>query len=270
MKYNPELECKIFLGIKELGETSLEELLDYMKKHEKLEIDKKDIKRYVGRWKAKKVVAVTFKDGVTLYRMADIPAWYSSGVMAIVKGSVNEDMKTAIEGLNERLKKQGRIIQPRGVYGNYVSYKMTFESIDSILGGWISETEGELQFPRKNGEMFIPANWFYGWIRDNSALINLPKSICYHIGFSNGKFNNKPKTEKIQLKVKIGLATYEALPEKTKFETIMRFPFKGTTLKTEKQVKDFFKQLEICPLRGFGANSRALGGKIKLVSMETI
>lgn len=270
MKYEPEKEVKVFLAIHELGEATVKEVQEYLKQHEKTDLDMNTLKRYLGRWKAKKVMAVSFKEGETLFKLADIPPSYVSGIMAICKGTTSEDMRLALDGLNEELKGQGRIIEPRGVYGGYIKYKMVFETIDPILGGWRGGEDGKLIFPNVDGSPIIPANWFYGWIRDNAALAEMPQSVCSHIAFINGKFIKIPELGNVELKVKIGLANYETIPTGTQFETIMRFPYRGTRLKTEKELERFFKELEDAPLRGFGANPRALGGRIKLVELKAL
>jgi hypothetical protein len=270
MKYEPEIEVKVFLAIRELGEATKEEVLDYLKDHEKLTLNPKDLSRYVGRWKSKKIIAVSFKDGETVYKLADVPAWYTSGIMAICKGTTNTDMREALDGLNERIVNEGRIIQPRSPYSDFHSFKLKFETIDKILGGWKGEEEGNLVFPRSDGKLFVPSNWFKGWIRDNAGLVNLVSSVCYHLGIGNGKFLKTPKMGFIQLKVKVGLATYEYIESGSPFEIILRYPMKGTTIKSEDELKSFFKMLEEAPIRGFGANPFALGGRIRLVEMTPI
>ncbi len=267
MKYKPKEEIAVFSAVKELGEATEQEILDYLKDHEKIQIPKSDLRRYIRRWKAKKIFALNSIDGKWLVKLADIPAWYMSGIMAICKGTDNEEMQMAIEGLNERLKKQGRIIKPRGVWGNYHTFEMTFETLTPILGGRLSNEERKLVFPKNNGRLFIPSSWFKGLFRSNSALIDLPQSIAYHIAISNGQFLKQPKTKQIQLKVKTGLSTYESIPAGTQFKATMRFPFRGSTLKNKKQILEWFKLMEVAPLRGLGANPYALGSRIKLLKI---
>jgi len=270
MEYDAKTEMLVFLAVQELGEASLDEVQEYMKEHLETDIDNAILLRYLRRWKAKKIFALNYVNNNPVFKLADIPPWYSSGIMAIAKGSTNTDMKTAMEALDEKLKAQGRIIQPKGVYGEYKSYELMFETLDIILGGRISGSERQLAFPERDGVPIIPMNWLHGWIRDNAALINLPQSITHHIAWSNGEFVETPKLEKKVLKVKEGLATYEAIPIGTQFTAIMRVPMRGTTLKTEKQVREWFDALAIAPLRGLGANPRAYGGRVKLIQMKEI
>lgn len=270
MKYDPETERDVFLAVRELGEASLEEVYQYLADHENVEIQKPTLLRYLRRWKAKKIFALNYINNTPVFKLADIPPWYVSGIMALVKGSTNVDMRTAMEALDERLKKQGRIIKPRGVYSDYKTFEIVFEAIDPILGGRVSGQERVLVFPRRTGEPMIPMNWFYGWIRDNAALMDLPRSITHHIAWSNGEFLETPKLTKKTLKVKTGLATYEAVPIGSQFKALMRVPFRGTDLKTIKQLQDWFNALSVAPLRGLGANPRALGGRVKVVEMKQV
>lgn len=269
MKYDPEMECKVFLAVKELGEATTDEVLEYLTENEKVEIERKVLIRYLRRWKAKKVLAGNYHANKLLWKPADIPPWYVSGIMAIVKGTVNVDMRDALDGLNERLKKAGRIIEPRGVWGDYHRVGITFETVDPILGGWLSQTDGELVIPNRSGKRFIPANWFKGWLGSNAALANLPQSIRFHVGLQNAELPEfKPQT--YRLKVKMGLCSYEAIPPKTQVKTIWTLPLRGSRLKTFDDWRKFLKQATEFPLRGLGANPYALGGRIKLVEMKEI
>jgi len=275
MKYKPEEEVAVFATVKELGEATEEEILEYLKDNFKskafpdgLELTKTTVRRYIRRYKAKKIFALNSLDGHWVVKLADIPPWYMSGIMALCKDSDSEEMKMAIEGLDERLKNQGRIIKPRGVWGDYRTFDLTFECLTPILGGRLSGEERTLEFPRNNGQLVIPSSWFHGMFRDNAALIDLPQSITYHLAISNGEFTNKPKTEHIQLKVKTGLVSYEAVSRGSRFNITIRFPFRGSTLKKKQQIIDWLKMIEVAPLRGLGANPKALGGRIKLVKIE--
>lgn len=268
MKYDPKMEALVFLAVKELGEATTEEIFDYVTEQEKTEISKTQLMRYLRRWKAKKILALNYHDGQTVWKLADIPPWYSSGIMAICKGTTNDDMNLALEGLDKRLQEQGRIIKPHGVYGQYQTLQLTFKTVDPILGGWVSKEERELIFPRNaKGELFIPMNWLHGWIRDNAALVDLPQSLTHHIAWGNGVFAEQPELLKKCLKVKTGLSTYEAIPEGSEFTVLVRIPLKGTDMKTLENFKEFLDMLAEAPLRGLGAYPRAFGGRVKLIKM---
>jgi len=269
MEYNPKEEIAVFSAIRELKEASTDEVLNYLNKQMKMEIKKDKLIRYLRKHKAGKVIAGNYHNGELLWKMADIPAWYSSGIMAICNSTSTEiEMKLALESLNEKIKKEPRIIEPRGVWGDYHTFDMTFETITPILGGWSNGEERKLVFPKIDGKLVILPNWMYGLMRNNAALIDLPQSITYHLAISKGTFLEQPKTEWKQLKVKEGMCDYEMIPKGCKFKLMMRFPFRGSKLKTKQQIVDWFKMIEEAGLDGLGANSKVFGGIIKLVKIE--
>jgi len=269
MKYNPKLEVQVFEALQELGEATLDEIYEYLTEKMNVKIEKDVLLRYIRRWKAKKVVAISYVNNETVYKMADIPPWYASGIMAIVRKQNEEEMREALEALDKKLKEGTRVITPRGIYGNYKTFVAIFETVDKILGGRIGNNgEEELQFPTEKGKPIIPPNWFRGLIRDNAALADLPKSIAYHFGFSSGEFLEEPKLETVTLKVKQGIAKYQAVPSGTKFRIKFRAPMRGTTLKTKEQLEQFFHAISEAPLRGLGANPYAYGGRIRLLELK--
>lgn len=270
MKYDPKLECEVLLAIQERGEATTEELLNFLTEQQKVDIDQKTLIRYLRRWKAKKVVAGNYHDGQVVWKIADIPPWYISGVMTIVKGTVDTDMRTELDALNDRLKSQGRIVQPRSMWGDYHMVEATFETVDPILGGRLSGKDGELVLPKtKDGKRFIPSSWPRAWIGSNAALQDLPHSIKYHLAVMNVELPEF-EPEYHRLKVKTGLARYEAIPAGTQFTVKMGLPFKGSKLKTLEDWQKFFNLISEIPLRGLGANPFALGGRVKLVEMKQI
>lgn len=270
MKESEQLEVDVFEAIQEKGESTIQELYTYITENLGKEISMNDLFRYVRRWKAKKIVALNFVNGETVYKLADIPPWYASGIMAICKGTTQSNIKDALTALDEKLKHQQKIIEPRSVYGDYHTYEATFETVDLILGGRMVNEEEELKFPTQNGKAIIPMNWFRGLTRDNAPLMNLPSSIAYHIGFSNGEFLEEPEMETVTLKVKIGTAKYEAIKAGTKFKIKMQVPMRGTKLNTKEQIQQFFNKISEIPLRGLGANPFAFGGRIKLVELKDL
>jgi hypothetical protein len=269
MKYDPKLEVTVFLAIQENKEATETEIKDYLKEHLGTEISQHDLRRYIGKFQKGKIIAVTYRDEETLWHLADIPAWYNSGIMAICKGTTNEKMRDELDGLNERLKTEGRIIEPRSVWGGYKEVELTFETVDPILGGWISKEDGETIIPNYNGKRFIPANWFKGWIGSNAGLMDLPESIRFHIQVENGQLPDFTPL-KYQLKVRQGLNTYEAIPPKTQFTVTWTLPTRGSKLKTIEQWMQFIKRIAERPLRGLGANPYAMGGRVKLVNYKPL
>jgi len=269
MKYDPQIEVTVFLALQELKEATEAEVKDYLQAHLRTELTQHEVRRYLGKFQKGKIIAVTYRDGETLWHLADIPAWYNSGIMAICKGTTNEEMRTALDGLNERLKSEGRIIEPRSVWGGYKEVQLTFETVDPILGGWIGTEDGHLIIPNYNGKRFIPANWFKGWIGSNAGLADLPESIRFRVQVENAEL---PEFNPLsyQLKVRTGLATYEAIPPKTQFQVTWTLPLRGSKLKTIEQWIQFIKRISERPLRGLGANPYAMGGRIKLTNYKEI
>ena len=269
MKYDAKIETTVFLAIQELKEATETEIREYLKEHLGTELSQHDVRRYIGKYQKGKVIAVTYRDGETLWHLADVPAYYSSGIMAICKGTTNEEMRIALDALNERLKHEGRIIEPRSVWGGYKEVELTFETVDPILGGWIGKEDGELVIPNYNGKRFIPANWFKGWIGSNARLMDLPDSIRFQVQVENAQLPEFTPT-KYQLHVKMGLATYEAIPVGTQFTVTWTLPLRGSKIKTVEQWIQFIKRIGERPLRGLGANPYAMGGRIKLTNYKPI
>ena len=264
MKYDPKTECDVLLAIRELGEGTTEEIHEYTKT-----INKDLLTRYLRRWKAKKIVAANYIKGVVVWKLADIPPFYMSGIMALVKGTINEDMRVAMDALDETLKTQGRIIKPKSVWGGYKFVNVVFETIDPILGGRRGNEDGKLFIPKTGNKRFIPSSWIRAWIGTNAGLRNLPQSIKYRVVAVNSELPEfKPET--IQLKVKIGLCNYEAIPKGTQFTVRMAFPLRGCELQTIKSWMEYLAMIGETPLRGLGANPFALGGRVKLVSHEIV
>jgi hypothetical protein len=267
MKYDPKTEILVFQAVKELGEGSREEIGEYLKTHLQLELENRDLMRYLFRWKAKKVFTIRTRDSLETWALADIPPWYASGIMATLHKSTNDEMKIEIEALDARIKEGSEIIQKHSPWNTYQSYRITFETVDPILGGHPCDQDRETVFPRHNGKPFIPANWFYGWLRDNQALMETV-ATHYHTAFGSGEFLKEPKITKRTLKVKTGLNTYEVVEAGEQFTVVMRFPMKGSKIKSQDDLRRFFGLLEEAPIRGLGAYPRAFGGRVKLVKME--
>jgi gas vesicle protein len=249
MKYDPKTEILVFQAVKELGEGTREEIHDYLSKHLNLELKSNELLRYLFKWKAKKIFTIRTRDGQEVWALADIPPWYASGIMATLTKSTNEEMKAEIQALDERIKEGSEILTKHSPWCNYKSYELTFEAIDPLLGGHPSNEDRETVFPRRNGKPYIPAAWFYGWFRDNQKLME-SAAIHYNTAFGSGEFLEEPKLVKKTLKVKTGLNTYEAIPEGTKFKVVIRFPMRGSKIKSEEDLRRFLKLLEEAPIRG--------------------
>lgn len=155
----------------------------------------------------------------------------------------------------------------RSTWQDYKSYELIFENIDPLLGGRPTE-EGRVVFPRKGDKIILPKSWFNGWFRDNQAMIN-ERGLHNRIGWGTyGEFIEPPDLKDITLKVKEGLKTYEAVMPGGKFKELMRFPFKGSKIQNEEQLRLFFARMAVAPIRGFAGNAKALGGRIMLLEMN--
>ncbi len=269
MKLEPKTEALVFLAVKELGEGTREEIMTHLKA-ENIELDDQTLLRYLHKFKARRIFTIRTRSGIEVWAVADIPPWYVSGMMDIVNMSANKDLKLEIDALNERVKREGvRMVQPMSPWNSFKSVELTFETIDPLLGGWLTQNDRELAFPRRNGELIIPPNWIHGWIRDNQALMECA-ALQYHVAIGTGIFIGKPETTSYKLKVKTGVTAFEAVPAGAKFKVTMRIPLKGSKIKDLKDVQAFFGLLAEAPIRGLGANSRAFGGKVQLLEMKEL
>jgi len=269
MKYEPKTEILVFQAVKELGESSREEIAEYLTKHLNLELKPNELLRHLMKWKAKKIFTIRTRNGLEVWALADIPPWYASGIMATLQKTTNDDMKAEIEALDQRIKEGSEVITKHSPWNTYKSYELTFETITPILGGHPTDEDRETAFPRLNGKPYMPSAWFYGWFRDNQALME-SVAIHYHTAFGSGEFLEEPKLIKKTLKVKTGLNTYETVPEGAKFKLLIRFPMRGSKIRTEEDLRSFLKLLEDAPIRGLGAYPRAFGGRVKLLEMKEI
>lgn len=269
MKIDYKKEATVLTAIVQNGERTRQELLDILKANFSLELTESELLRYLGIWKSKKVITVRTRGGDEVWALADIPPWYTGGVVALVQ-SAGADLKAELDALDERLKNEGgRIKEPRSPYVDFVSYKLTFENLDPILGGHQTTEDRKTMFPRNHGTLCIPPNWMKGFIRDNQILMNVA-ALQYHTAIGVGIYRENPTTIRKVLKVKMGMNDYEACPEGAKFDIVMRFPSKGTKLKNGEDIKKFFDLCAEAPIRGIGAYPHALGGRIKLVEMQRL
>jgi len=267
LKYDPKAEILVFQSVKELGEGTREEIADYLKDHLKQELSNSDILRYLHKFKARKVFSIRTRDTKEVWAIADIPPWYASAMMDVLKKTTNADMKVEIEALNERLKEGMTYVDRVSIWSDYQTYELTFETLDTILGGHPTGEDGQTAFPRHGSKLMIPSNWLKGCLRDNQALVNCV-GLQYHVAWGIGEFIEEPPIIKKTLHVKVGLCEYEAIEAGAKFKVTVRLPMKGSKLKTESDWRKLFNMLADAPIRGLGANPSALGGRIKLVQMK--
>jgi len=272
LKYDPKAEVLVFKVVKELKEGTREEILDYLKEHENVEMDESTLLRYLYRFKAAKVFTIATRGEVEVWRLSDIPPWYASGIMAILKKTTNAEMAVELKTLNLRYKEGQPMEEKIPEWGNYHTFELTFETVDMILGGRPSAEgeERETQLTRQGGKLIVPANWLYGWIRDNQRLWDMV-AVHYRVAVSAGEFIEEPKIKQVTLKVMKGLNTYEAIEPGAKFKVPkFRFPFRGCKIKTAEDLKKFLTEIGESPIRGLGANPRAFGGRVKLLDMKEV
>jgi len=277
MKYNPKQEILVQQVIKALGDCSEGEILERLNfapfkdiPTEIREIPEKTLHRIIMRWEKKKVITSHVYDGKRLYCLMQIP-WLARLDMIHVESVPSEEAKKFLTELERQAKEISAYASKGPLYGDYVTVEALFETVDPILGGDITDKERELDFPRNYaGELYIRPNWLAGYIRDNARIANLSNLHSY-LKTSEGVFLKQPKTFRTkQVRVKMGHVTYEAIPPKTQFKTIMQVPLKGYDgfSSLEAWITKFFRRLEQAPIRGLGSNWKVFGGKIKLVEMK--
>lgn len=269
LQYDPGTEIHVLQVVKEEGEADRARILSELGKRFSIVVDDKSLLRYLFRWKARKVLTIRTRNGEEVWAIAEVPPWFDSAMMDVLAKTTVDDMRVEIEALNERLKGADMIVDTPGKWGNYTTYDMTFENLDPILGGRPTDEERELQLVKYGDKIIIPTGWFRGWFRDNQALMDV-RGLQYWTAWGVGEFPEPPKLEKYKLKVKVGLATYEGFPPGNKFKVMLRFPFRGSKIKTPEDLKMFLDKLATAPIRGFGAYSHAYGGRIKVVEMKPV
>lgn len=283
VRYNPGIEALVFETVEGLGEGTRAEILDYLKNV--LVVENPEYKlfiaesmnpqlllRYLGRWKAKKIVTVSSRAGEEVWRLSDVPPWYRQKIAAVLRLQKESDMKAELTALHDRWKAAGQTVsQHVRKWGNYKKVNMTFKNIDPILGGRPKQgVDEKLHWPRDpDGNIHVPMNWFYGWTRDNIAMIG-DSGTQYHIGYNTGKviLGDDVKLGTETLPAKVGFTTYETLPPGNLIRTMWRYPFRGSSVTTPEKLKAYLELLGETPIRGLGANPRAFGGRVELIEFE--
>lgn len=278
MKYNPKQEILVQQVIKALGEATLEEIEERLsfppfdKTPDDIRvITKKLLSRIVRRWERKHVITGTVHDGQRMFHLMQIP-WLARLDMIHVESVPDEEAKKFLQTLETSAKEISAFASKGPIYGDYVQVEATFETTTPILGGDLSNKERELVFPRDyNGDLYIRPNWLYGYMRDNARLANI-SNLQKYLTCSAGTFEEQPETFKTKaIRVKEGHVTYEAIPPKSRFTTVMNLPLKGYDgFNSVEAWKKLFKKIEVVPLRGLGSNWKVFGGRIKLVEMKEI
>ena len=135
MKLSPKKELQVLLAIQDLGEASEEELTKRLIESNDSDVEVNELKRYLRRLKAKKLITSSNVDGAVLWKLADIP-WQPVADMARVKPVTTMSPDEANKVLEEYQK--GRDATPKlpttNKYRNYHRFEMEFEAVDPILG----------------------------------------------------------------------------------------------------------------------------------------
>jgi hypothetical protein len=271
MKIDPRTEVCVFAVVKDEGESDRSHILERLKEQHQITLSESDLKRYLYKWKGSRVMVVGTREGVEVWRIASVPPWYVSATMDLLSTKSNPDIKSELNLLAIRLKDDGPITNTKRKWGDFRTINVVFESLDGILGGRTIEDGDSLILPRVGDKIQIPPSMFKAMIRDNEALMEI-SGMLDHMGISPGEILENPKPFFTTLPVKdVGLVKYEGLPAGTQFGVTLRIPCRGTP--SIKSITDFKKLLDliaIAPIRGFGANPYAHGGRIKPVKIEEL
>ncbi len=279
MKYIPEEEILVLQSIKDLGQSTNAEILDYLKDHygQELEhvkgkyglerdIDSKLLDRIIKRWEKRKVITASIVQKVRTYFLMDIP-WLGRLQMMHVTGVTGDDAKEFLKSLEKSAKeaKPGK----GSLYADYVSGQFIFEFVDDVAGGDRGKEENHLYFPRDtDGNPYIKINWMYAYIRDNIRLVN-ESSLPRYLALGPGVFLEKPEIVCKEARVKVGHTQYEVIEPGATFEMPQRWPLKGfDNVKSMEDIKNFYDICAVAPIRGLGAYSRNFGGRIKLLEVK--
>jgi len=273
VQYDSKVELIVLMTLKDLGEASIAELSARLKEQRDIDLSVKVLTRYVRRWKKRKVIAANMIGKTWVYSLRDIPWWPEAQMIHIVKPDISDvEAKDWLDNYYEELKNRGYISKREPDIKDYVSFEVTFETIDPIAGGWQTVEENLLGFPvRPNGEYYIPRNWLKGYHRWNVRLLNVNESFARdRMAYSTGEFIEQPKLTRQTRIGKNGPCTYETIPAGTQFTFTIRIPTQGSNIKGKEQLIQLYHLCEIAPLKAFGAYASAFGGRVKLANLQPI
>ncbi len=268
MKYDSEHELRVLWIVKELGLASIEEVEErYQTLFNKA---CEDCNLVLRRWKARKAFAI--EDG--RYKIADIPPWFKSLRQDQLIHLNKTESKTMLKDLEDQFL-GGEVVGGKvPLWRDFQMYELTFEALDPILGGTPTDEMGKTVFPREGNKLIVPMNWLYGFTRDNQSLINVT-GLHHHIAWAKGYWEDGIETITLKAPVTsqgkgVGVAEYESIPVGKKFTVKARFPTHGSTLNTTEKIKQWLDMTSETPIRGLGANSKAYGGRIKLIDIKEL
>jgi hypothetical protein len=271
MKRNIVLEAQILKAIEVLGEATEPEILAEIKEQFDVEINDYEFMRNLRRWLAKKCVTISKINGENAYKLRDVPPSFKSLQTYQLKGMTAKDAETTIAKLEQHYQAIKANISKEPAYGGYKLLGCRFESLDRIAGGDGGTEDRVLNFPTKKGAPYIRRNWMRGFLRDNARISNINGTfMSEYVGISDSEPIDVEVTRVDGVKVKEGLCSYDTIPEGTEFTMKIRFPFRGSKIKTLQDFVKMFKDLEDAPIKGLGAYSNYFGGRIRLIEAKEI
>lgn len=269
MRYDPKKEVRVLWVVKELGLASQDEVKDRYK--EVFNEEYENVNLVLRRWKARKVFVMEGKR----YKIADVPPWFKSLRMDQLVKLSKKESTGMLKDLEETFgggPPVGGITM--GKWRNFVKLELTIENIDPILGGrpMDPQVNGKTVFPREDKKLVVPINWMYGLTRDNQALMNvvgLHRHCAWGKGYWQGDIETITKTAPVVVRGKgVGVSQYESIPSGNRFIVTVRFPMVGCSINDIDQIKKWFDMLAETPIKGLGANSKAYGGRIRLLDIK--
>jgi hypothetical protein len=271
MKRNVVLEAQILKAIEVLGEATEPEILAEIKEQFAVEINDYEFMRNLRRWLAKKCITISKVKGENAYKLRDVPPFFKSLQLYQLKGITAQDAETTITKLEQHYQALKADISKEPSYGGYKMLECHFETLDRVAGGDGGEEDRVLKFPMKDGSPYIRRNWMRGFLRDNARVANINGTfMAEYVGISDSEPLDVKVSRVDNVKVKEGLCSYDTIPAGTKFTMKIRFPFRGSKIKTTEDFVKMFKNLEDAPIKGLGAYSNYFGGRIKLLDMKEI
>jgi hypothetical protein len=271
MKRNVVLEAQILKAIEVLGEATENEIITEIKEQFGVEIDDYEFMRGIRRWLAKKSITVGKIKGENAYKLRDVPPSFKSLQLYQMKGLTAEKAQEIIDNLEAHYQTLKGYMSREPMYGDYHLIECEFETLDRVAGGDTGHEDRVLVFPRKDGKPYVRRNWMRGLFRDNARLANIVGSfMAEHVGYSDSDSLDADIKQVDNVKVKEGLCSYETISQGTKFTVRIRFPFRGSKIKSLEDFKEFCKNFEDAPIKGLGAYSNYFGGRIRLLKAKEL
>lgn len=271
MKRNVVLEAQILKAIEVLGEATEPEILSEIKEQFDVEINDYEFMRNLRRWLARKCITISKIKGENAYKLRDVPPFFKSLQTFQLKGITAKDAETIVAKLEQHYQALKADINKEPAYGGYKLLECHFVTLDRVAGGDGGTEDRVMNFPQRQGAPYIRRNWMRGFLRDNARISNINGSfMAEYVGISDSEPMDVEVTRVDGVKVKEGLCSYDTIPEKTEFHMKIRFPFRGSKIKSVEDFIKMFKDLEDAPIKGLGAYSNYFGGRIRLIEAKEI